>query len=248
METKKPSSGHFLCEANSNERRHAMFRILVVEDHKNFRTLMAARLGQTGYIVLQAENGQEALCLLENQQVDLIISDIMMPLLDGFELIASLREANFNIPILIITAKESFEDKEKGFRLGTDDYMVKPIDMNEMLLRVSALLRRARIANEHKLTIGNIVLNYDTLSITGQDINMELPKKEFLLLFKLLSYPKQIFTRQQLMDDIWGLDTDVDIRTVDSHIKKLRKKFDDRHEFQIITIRGLGYKAEKLDD
>jgi len=225
-----------------------MFRILVVEDTKNFRTLMAARLEQAGYEVLQAENGHAALSILENQQVDLIISDIMMPLLDGFELIESLREANYNTPILTITAREGFEDKEKGFRLGTDDYMVKPIDMNEMLLRVSALLRRARIANEHKITIGNIVLNYDTLSINGPDIDMDLPKKEFLLLFKLLSYPKQIFTRQQLMDDIWGLDTDVDIRTVDSHIKKLRKKFDDRPEFKIITIRGLGYKAEKFDD
>jgi len=225
-----------------------MFRILVVEDAKNFRTLMAAQLEQAGYEVLQAENGHAALSILENQQVDLIISDIMMPLLDGFELIESLREANYNTPILTITAREGFEDKEKGFRLGTDDYMVKPIDMNEMLLRVSALLRRARIANEHKITIGNIVLNYDTLSITGPDIDMDLPKKEFHLLFKLLSYPKQIFTRQQLMDDIWGLDTDVDIRTVDSHIKKLRKKFDDRPEFKIITIRGLGYKAEKFDD
>ena len=225
-----------------------MFRILVVEDTKNFRTLMAARLEQAGYEVLQAENGHIALAILENQQVDLIISDIMMPLIDGFELIASLREANFNTPILTITAKESFEDKEKGFRLGTDDYMVKPIDMNEMILRVAALLRRAKIANEHKINIGNIMLNYNTLSITGPDLNIELPKKEFLLLFKLLSYPKKIFTRQQLMDDIWGLDADADIRTVDSHIKKLRKKFDDRTEFKIITIRGLGYKAEKMDD
>lgn len=225
-----------------------MFRILVVEDTKNFRTLMAARLEQAGYQVLQAENGQEALFILENQQVDLIISDIMMPLIDGFELIENLRQANYGTPILTITARESFEDKEKGFRLGTDDYMVKPIDMNEMILRVAALLRRARITNEHKITLGNIVLNYDALSITGPDLDIELPKKEFLLLFKLLSYPKQIFTRQQLMDDIWGLDTDVDVRTVDSHIKKLRKKFDDRPEFKIITIRGLGYKAEKLHD
>lgn len=209
---------------------------------------MAARLEQVGYQVSQAENGQEALCILENQQVDLIISNIMMPLIDGFELIESLRQANYRTPILTITARESFEDKEKGFRLGTDDYMVKPIDMNEMILRVAALLRRARISNEHKITIGNIVLNYDTLCISGPDLDMELPKKEFLLLFKLLSYPKQIFTRQQLMDDIWGLDSDVDVRTVDSHIKKLRKKFDERPEFKIITIRGLGYKAEKLYD
>ena len=225
-----------------------MFPILVVEDHKSLLMLMSARLEKAGYIVIQAQNGQEALGILEEQQVDLIISDIMMPLMDGFELIESLREANFNMPILIVTAKESFEDKEKGFRLGTDDYMVKPIDMNEMILRVAALLRRAKITNEHKIVIGEIVLDYDNLSINGPDIQIELPKKEFLLLFKLLSYPKRIFTRQQLMSEIWGLDTEIDERTVDSHIKKLRKKFEDRPEFKIITIRGLGYKAEKIYD
>lgn len=223
-----------------------MFPILVVEDHKSLLMLMSARLEKAGYIVIQAQNGQEALEILEEQQVDLIISDIMMPLMDGFELIESLREANFNLPILIVTAKEGFEDKEKGFRLGTDDYMVKPIDMNEMILRVAALLRRAKITNEHKIVIGEIVLNYDNLSINGPDLQIELPKKEFLLLFKLLSYPKRIFTRQQLMSEIWGLDTGIDERTVDSHIKKLRKKFEDRPEFKIITIRGLGYKAEKI--
>ncbi|HBW38695.1 response regulator transcription factor [Desulfosporosinus sp. BICA1-9] len=225
-----------------------MFQILVVEDNKSLLMLMKTRLQQAGYNVLQAQNGQEALEILEDQQVDLMISDIMMPLMDGFELIESLREANFNLPILMVTAKEGFEDKEKGFRLGTDDYMVKPIDMNEMILRVAALLRRAKITNEHKLVIGEIVLDYDNLSINGLDIQIELPKKEFLLLFKLLSYPKRIFTRQQLMSEIWGLDTDIDERTVDSHIKKLRKKFEDRPEFKIITIRGLGYKAEKIHD
>ena len=223
-----------------------MFQILVVEDNKSLLMLMKARLEQAGYKVLQAQNGQEALEIHEEQHIDLIISDIMMPIMDGFELIESLREANFNMPILMVTAREDFEDKEKGFRLGTDDYMVKPIDMNEMILRVAALLRRAKITNEHKLVIGDIVLDYDNLSINGPDIHMELPKKEFLLLFKLLSYPKRIFTRQQLMSEIWGLDTDIDERTVDSHIKKLRKKFEDRPEFKIITIRGLGYKAEKI--
>jgi two-component system, OmpR family, response regulator len=225
-----------------------MFQILIVEDNKNLLALIKTRLEQAGYKVLQAENGQEALEVLEDQHVDLVISDIMMPLMDGYELIESLREANFNMPILIVTAKENFEDKEKGFRLGTDDYMVKPIDMNEMILRVAALLRRAKITNEHKIVIGEIVLDYDNLSITGPDTHIELPKKEFLLLFKLLSYPKKIFTRQQLMSEIWGLDTDIDERTVDSHIKKLRKKFEDRPEFKIITIRGLGYKAEKIHD
>ncbi|KUO78752.1 MAG: two-component system response regulator [Desulfosporosinus sp. BRH_c37] len=225
-----------------------MFRILVVEDNKSLLILMRARLELAGYNVLQAQNGQEALDILEEQQVDLLISDIMMPLMDGFELIENLREANFNLPILMVTAKEGFENKEKGFRLGTDDYMVKPIDMNELILRVAALLRRAKITNEHKIVIGEIVLDYDKLSINGPDLQLELPKKEFLLLFKLLSYPKRIFTRQQLMSEIWGLDTDIDERTVDSHIKKLRKKFEDRPEFKIITIRGLGYKAERIHD
>lgn len=225
-----------------------MFQILVVEDNKNLLLLMKSRLERAGYKVLQAENGQEALRVLESFQVDLMISDIMMPKMDGFELIEALREANFNMPILVVTAKEGFEDKERGFRLGTDDYMVKPIDMNEMILRVAALLRRAKITNEHKILIGEIVLDYDTLTVSGPDIAVELPKKEFLLLFKLLSYPKQIFTREQLMSEIWGMDSDSDERTVDSHIKKLRKKFDNRPEFKIVTIRGLGYKAVKMDD
>lgn len=222
-----------------------MFHILVVEDSINIRKLMMARLEQEGYVVFQAENGEAALEVLDTQHIDLIISDIMMPHMDGYELTRSLREANFNIPILMVTAKESFQDKEKGFLAGTDDYMVKPINMSEMVLRVAALLRRAKISTEHKLNIGDVVLNYDTLTVTTRDMVYELPKKEFYLLFKLLSYPKQIFTRQQLMDEIWGMDIDVDERTVDSHIKKLRRKFEEIEEFKIITIRGLGYKAEK---
>ena len=225
-----------------------MFKILVVEDNKNLLVLMRSRLEHSGYEVLRAENGQEALSVLESFQVDLIISDIMMPHMDGFELIESLREANLNMPILIVTAKEGFEDKERGFRLGTDDYMVKPIDMNEMILRVAALLRRAQINNEHKIVIGEVVLDYNTLTVSGPNFLVELPKKEFLLLFKLLSYPKQIFTREQLMSEIWGMDSDSDERTVDGHIKKLRKKFEERPEFKIVTIRGLGYKAVKMID
>ncbi len=225
-----------------------MFQILVVEDNENLLKLMKARLEQAGYKALPAQNGQEALEVLEEQHVDLIVSDIMMPHMDGFEFLESLRAANFTLPVLLVTAKEGFADKEKGFRLGSDDYMVKPIDMNEMILRIAALLRRAKIANEHKLVIGQIVLDYDKLSVNGPDFEMELPKKEFLLLFKLLSYPKRIFTREQLITEIWGLDADVDERAVDSHIKKLRKKFADQPEFKIITIRGLGYKAEKAYD
>jgi DNA-binding response OmpR family regulator len=222
-----------------------MFRILVVEDHTNIRKLITARLEQEGYMVFQAENGEMALNVLEAHHIDLIISDIMMPKMDGYELTKSLREANFDLPVLMVTAKESFEDKEKGFRVGTDDYMVKPIDLNEMVLRVAALLRRAKISTDHKLQVGDVVLHYDMLTVVTKDQVYELPKKEFFLLFKLLSYPKQIFTRQQLMDEIWGMDSEVDERTVDSHIKKLRKKFEDLEEFKIITIRGLGYKAEK---
>lgn len=222
-----------------------MVSILVVEDNKNLRILMSDRLEMEGYTIFQAENGKKALEVLDEYKIDLMISDIMMPSMDGYELIDTLRQARFNMPVLIVTAKESFEDKEMGFRVGTDDYMVKPININEMVLRVLALLRRAKISNEHRLQVGDVVLNYDTLTVEAVDARYELPKKEFYLLYKLLSYPKKIFTRQQLLDDIWGMDTEVDERTVDSHIKKLRRKFDERLEFKIITIRGLGYKVEK---
>ncbi|SHN69778.1 response regulator transcription factor [Desulfitobacterium chlororespirans] len=223
-----------------------MFRILVVEDNKNLRTLIAARLKQAGYQAFQAVDGEKALAILDSEQIDLMITDIMMPVINGYQLTEMLRQAHYDLPVLMVTAKESFADKEKGFRVGTDDYMVKPINMNELILRVEAILRRAKIANDHKLQIGNVVLDYDTLTVTAPDMTYELPKKEFYLLFKLLSYPKKIFTRQQLMDEIWGMDSEANDRTVDSHIKKLRKKFESRPEFQIITIRGLGYKAERM--
>ncbi len=222
-----------------------MFHILIAEDDKNLRKLMAAYLEQDGYEVYHAENGEEALKVLDSKQIDLIISDIMMPAMDGYELTEELRAAGYTLPILMVTAKETFEDKRKGFLVGTDDYMVKPIDMEEMLLRVAALLRRANIANEHKLVLGDVILDYDSLTVTAHGKAYELPKKEFYLLFKLLSYPKKIFTRQQLMDEIWGMDAETDERTVDVHIKRLREKFDDFSEFKIVTIRGLGYKAEK---
>lgn len=222
-----------------------MVSILVVEDNKNLRMLMSDRLEMEGYKIFQSENGEKALEVLENNKIDLLITDIMMPTMDGYQLIDVLRKSGYNMPVLMVTAKDSFEDKKMGFRLGTDDYMVKPININEMLLRVSALFRRAQINTENRLQIGDIVLNYDTLTVeTGEEV-YELPKKEFYLLYKLLSYPKKIFTRQQLLDDIWGMDIEVDERTVDSHIKKLRKKFNNREEFKIITIRGLGYKVEK---
>lgn len=222
-----------------------MVTILVVEDNKNLRMLMSDRLEMEGYKIYQSENGEEALEVLENNKIDLLITDIMMPTMDGYQLIDLLRSSGYSMPVLMVTAKDSFEDKKMGFRLGTDDYMVKPININEMILRVSALLRRAQINAENKLQIGDIVLNYETLTVDIGEEVYELPKKEFYLLYKLLSYPKKIFTRQQLLDDIWGIDVEVDERTVDSHIKKLRKKFNDREEFKIITIRGLGYKVEK---
>ena len=164
--------------------------------------------------------------------------------MDGYTLTDTLRKSNYNLPILMITAKETLEDKKRGFLVGTDDYMVKPIDMDEMLLRVAALLRRSRIMNEHKLTIGEVVLEYDTLTIYNKEETIVLPKKEFYLLFKLLSYPRKIFTRQQLMDEIWGLEAETDERTVDVHIKRLREKLSSFAEFEIVTVRGLGYKAE----
>ncbi|MEF9987844.1 MAG: response regulator transcription factor [Christensenella sp.] len=223
-----------------------MFHILVVEDDKNLRRLMATYLGQEGYEVYHAEDGEDALRVMDSTHIDLIISDIMMPNMNGYELVEELRSAGFSLPVLMVTAKETFEDKKKGFLVGTDDYMVKPIDMDEMLLRVSALLRRANIANEHKLQLGeDVELDYDSLSLRAHGKIYELPKKEFYLLFKLLSYPKKIFTRQQLMDEIWGMDAEADERTVDVHIKRLREKFDEFPEFKIITIRGLGYKAER---
>ncbi|EEG78912.1 response regulator transcription factor [Dethiobacter alkaliphilus] len=222
-----------------------MFNILVVEDDRNLQKLMKAVLRQNGYNVLCAEDGVQALELLDSAHVDLIICDIMMPNMDGYALTDTLRKANNNLPVLMVTARETFDDKKKGFLVGTDDYMVKPVDMDEMVLRVAALLRRSRIINERRLSIGEVELNYDTLTVHRNNNSYILPKKEFYLLFKLLSYPKQIFTRQQLMDEIWGMDAEADERTVDVHIKRLREKFADFPEFEIVTVRGLGYKAEK---
>lgn len=221
-----------------------MVNILVVEDDKNLQKLMIAVLKQQGYHVLSARDGTEALNILDSFHIDLIISDIMMPNMDGYTLTEALRKANYTLPILMVTAKETFEDKKKGFLVGTDDYMVKPIDMDEMVLRVSALLRRSRIINESRLVVGEIELDYNTLTVKNNESIMVLPKKEFHLIFKLLSYPKQIFTRQQLMDEIWGMEAETDERTVDVHIKRLREKFSNFREFEIVTVRGLGYKVE----
>lgn len=222
-----------------------MVTILVVDDNESIRILISAYLEQAGYDVLHAASGMEALSVLDSKRIDLMIADIMMPGMDGYTLTADLRAARYDFPILMVTAKDSFEDKKKGFHAGTDDYMVKPIDMNEMLLRVGALLRRAKISNEHRIEIGRVILDYDTLEVRTPDQTTLLPKKEFYLLFKLLSYPKKIFTRQELMEEIWGMDNETDERTVDVHIRRLRDKFDHLEEFRIVTIRGLGYKAER---
>ena len=222
-----------------------MFTILVVEDDKNLQKLISAVLKQNGYHVLRANDGVQALDVLDTTHADLIICDIMMPNMDGYALTETLRTSNSNLPILMVTAKEAIADKKMGFLVGTDDYMVKPVDMDEMILRVAALLRRSRIVNEHRLVLGEVELNYDTLAITRNEQSIILPKKEFYLLFKLLSYSKQIFTRQQLMDEIWGIDAEADERTIDVHVKRLREKFADFTEFEIVTVRGLGYKAER---
>lgn len=222
-----------------------MFHILVVEDDTALNKMICVKLKQENYHIWSASNGLEALDIMEQQHIDLLISDIMMPELDGYELTKSLRDSFYNMPILLITAREEMEYMEKGFRMGTDDYMVKPIRLKELVLRVGALLRRAQIANEHKLIIGDIVLNYNELTIYLKNEVLELPKKEFYLLYQLLSYPNKIFTRQQLLEEIWGMDTEVDERTVDSHVKKLRRKLELVTEFEIVTIRGLGYKVRK---
>lgn len=220
-----------------------MFNIMIVEDDANQRKLMAAVLEQYGYNVIQAFDGIDALDQLDKKHIDLIILDIMMPRMDGFEFTSTLRQSGCNIPILMISAKQSPIDKRKGFIIGTDDYMTKPVDEEEMVLRVGALLRRSRIANERKLSVGSTVLYYDSLSVEDTSGTSELPQKEFLLLFKLLSYPGKIFTRRQLMDEIWDMESESDERTVDVHVSRLREKFRANEDFEIVTIRGLGYKA-----
>ena len=224
-----------------------MFHILVVEDNANTRRLMEAVLLQHGYQPILASDGLEALDVLDKKHVDLILLDIMMPRMDGYEFTQTLRESGCDLPILMVTAREKPADKHKGFQIGTDDYMVKPVDEEEMILRIAALLRRSRIANEHKLTVGQTLLDYDQLSVETPEGRRVLPKKEFLLLFKLLSYPGKIFTRRQLMDEIWDMDSDTDERTVDVHINRLRDHFRTSPDFEIATVRGLGYKAVKKD-
>ncbi len=223
-----------------------MFDILVVEDDRNTRYLMEAVLRRAGYNPICAIDGIDALDKMENNHVDLILLDVMMPRMDGYELTRELRSVGCDIPILMVTAKETSLDKKKGFIAGTDDYIVKPVDEEEMLLRIAALLRRAKIANEHKITVGQTVLDYDKMTVrTGSDPEISLPQKEFMLIYKFLSYPGKVFTRMALMDEIWDMGSETDPHTVDVHINRLRDKFKDNPDFEIVTVRGLGYKAVK---
>ena len=223
-----------------------MFKILIAEDDCELRQLFQHVLTKNGYAAVGVSNGEEALAAMDTSYYDLIISDIMMPKLDGYELVRSLREAGNSIPVLMITAKDAFDDMRLGFVSGSDDYMVKPVNVNEMVLRVSALLRRAQMANERRQVIGGTVLECDSLSVHTGGENMVLPQKEFMLLYKMVSFPGRIFTRQQLMDDIWGYETETDTHTVDVHIGRLRERFRDNPDFKIVTMRVVGYKVVKL--
>ena len=222
-----------------------MFHILVVDDDKNTRLLMQAILEAERYTVSLAENGLEALAVLERQHVDLVVLDVMMPKMDGYEFTRELRAAQNDLPILMVSAKQMPSDIKQGFIAGTDDFMVKPVDEEELLLRIRALLRRARIVSERQIVVGSVTLDWDTLTIRRDSESQVLPQKEFQLLYKLLSYPGRIFTRIELMDDIWGADSDTGWETVTVHIGRLRKRFEGWKEFEIVSVRGLGYKAVK---
>lgn len=222
-----------------------MINVLVADDDKNTRRLLKALLEAEKYSVFTACDGAEALSVIDNEHIDLCVLDIMMPNVDGYELTSTLRKIDSNLPILMVSAKQLPADKKKGFLVGTDDYMTKPIDEDEFLLRIRALLRRAKIASERKITVGSVVLDYDSMTVTKNGEVQELPQKEFMLLYKLLSYPGKIFTRIQLMDEIWGPDCDTSWETLTVHIGRLRKRFDGWDEFELQSIRGLGYKAVK---
>ena len=225
-----------------------MVTILVVEDDVELRELYGVALEGNGYAVRSAGDGREALEVLESAKVDLVVCDVMMPVMDGFELTRALRRAGYDLPILVITAKGGLADKRDGFRAGVDDYVVKPVDINEMVWRVEALLRRARIATEHQLFVGDTVLDRDALVVRRGEDEVALPQKEFNLLFKLLSSPGRVFTRRQLLDDVWGLDSAANQHTLDVHVSRLRERFRENRDFEIVTVRGLGYKGVVKDD
>ena len=223
-----------------------MLKILIAEDDRELRQLFEHVLVKNGYSVRGVSDGQEALDAMDEEYFNLIISDIMMPVMDGYTLVRSLREAGDTTPVLMITAKDAFDDMRMGFLSGTDDYMVKPVNVNEMVLRVSALLRRAQMISERRQVIGGTTMECDSLTVTNENGSMVLPQKEFMLLYKMASFPGKIFTRQQLMDDIWGYDSESDTHTVDVHFGRLREKFRDSKDFRIVTLRGVGYKVVRL--
>ena len=223
-----------------------MLKILIAEDDRELRQLFTHVLIKHGYTVTGVSDGQEALDALNGEYYDLIISDIMMPRVDGYELVRQLREVKNTTPVLMITAKDAFDDMRMGFQSGVDDYMVKPINVNEMVLRVGALLRRAQMINERRQVIGGTTMECDSLTVSVAGESMILPQKEFMLLYKMADYPGRIFTRQQLMDEIWGYDSESDTHTVDVHIGRLRERFRDNKDFKIVTMRGVGYKVVKL--
>ena len=222
-----------------------MLKILIAEDDRELQQLFSHVLNRHGYTVAGVFNGQEALDALDKDFYDMIISDIMMPVMDGYELVRQLRDVGNTTPVLMITAKDAFDDMRLGFQSGVDDYMVKPINVNEMVLRVQALLRRAKMINDRRQIIGDTVMECDSLTVSVAGENMLLPQKEFMLLYKMAAYPGKIFTRQQLMDEIWGYDSESDTHTVDVHIGRLRDRFRDNKDFKIVTIRGVGYKVVK---
>ena len=224
-----------------------MFNILVVDDHAHIRRLYEYTLEKNGYQQFSAQNGEEALAVLEREHIDLVILDVMMPVLDGYGFLKELRGGGSEIPVLVITARSSAEDVRKAFTIGTDDFMVKPVDEVEMLLRIKALLRRAKVSREQRLSVGGTELEYNSFSVTSGGQTATLPKKEFQILFKLLSYPNKTFTRAALMEEFWSMDSDSEARTVDVHINRLRERFRGCPDFEIVTVRGLGYKAVRKD-
>ena len=223
-----------------------MVRILIVEDDAELRDLFRHVLEKNGYETVGVSDGRQALDALDKDYYDLVISDIMMPVMDGYELVRLMREGGSNTPVMMITAKDAFDDMRQGFLSGTDDYMVKPINVNEMVLRVGALLRRAKMLSERKQVIGGTIMECDSLTVTVDGKSVVLPQKEFMLLYKMASFPGKIFTRQQLMDEIWGPDSETDSHTVDVHIGRLRDRFRDSTDFRIVTMRGVGYKVLKV--
>ena len=222
-----------------------MINVLVIEDEENIRTIIKKVLTREGYKVLEAGSAEEGLEIIDKKPIDLIVLDVTLPNMDGYECTKELRSSHMEIPILMATARQLPMDKHKGFIVGTDDYMTKPLDMDEFILRIKALLRRSKIVSERKIQIGKVTLDYDSLTVTRENEKTTLPQKEFYLLYKLLSYPDKIFTRLELMDEIWGYETDSEDTTINVHINRLRKKFESYPEFEIKAIRGLGYKAVK---